>query len=156
MDIISTSVASLGVLTGLAGIALLGTGAAGCASSPRPDASATTSTTSTAVSLSPVRRPVAPSRYAVPRHALRVSSSSQLAAALADGRREAIVLAPGTYDNPRPFSDREGDQVYASRLGRAVFRTGIVLGGKKRPPGAPNPRPGLHGSQPAQTPHRGN
>src|SRR3954469_17969641 len=136
MDIISTSLTSLGVLVGIACIALLAAGEAGCGLSARPDASATTSTTSARVSLSPVRRPVAPSRYAVPRHALRVSSSSQLAAALSDGRREAIVLAPGTYDNPRPFSDREGDQVYASRLGRAVFRTGIVLGGNNGPPGA--------------------
>src|SRR3954449_1535251 len=96
MDIISTSLTSLGVLVGIACIALLAAGEAGCGSSSRPDASATMSTTSARVSLSPVRRPVAPSRYAVPRHALHVSSSSQLAAALSDGRREAIVLAPGT------------------------------------------------------------
>jgi hypothetical protein len=83
-----------------------------------------------------------------------VSSSSQLAAALSDGRREAIVLAPGVYDNPRPFADREGDRLYASRLGRSVLRAGIVLGGNDGPPGAlvrglvfsvRDPRKTLHG-----------
>jgi hypothetical protein len=65
-----------------------------------------------------------------------VSSSSDLAAALANGRREAIVLAPGVYDNPRPFADRDGDRLYAARLGRAVLKAGVVLGANAGPPGA--------------------
>src|SRR3954471_24487560 len=50
-----------------------------------------------------VKRPIAPSRYRLPNRALRVSSSRQLIAALGDGRPEAIVLAPGSYDNRGPF-----------------------------------------------------
>ena len=88
------------------------------------------------VTLSPVRSPRAPSGYAVPRNALRVSSSAQLENALADGRTETIVLSPGVYDAPRPFADREGDRILASRLGRAVLRAGFVLGGNNGPPGA--------------------
>jgi hypothetical protein len=65
-----------------------------------------------------------------------VSSSEQLAAALEDGRSEAIVLKPGIYDNPRPFADREGDRLYASRLGGAILRAGFVLGTNTGPPGA--------------------
>jgi hypothetical protein len=72
----------------------------------------------------------------VPRQALHVSSSQGLAAALADDRRETIVLTPGVYDNSRPFVDRDGDRIYASRLGRAVLRAGIVLGSNDGPPGA--------------------
>src|SRR5207248_10953731 len=67
---------------------------------------------------------------------LRLSSSRQLIAALGDGRPEAIVLAPGSYDNSGPFSDRDGDRIYASSLGRAVLKAGIVLGANDGPPGA--------------------
>jgi hypothetical protein len=86
---------------------------------------------------------------------VRVSSSAGLASALADRRREAIVLAPGIYDNPRPFADRDGDQIYASRLGRSVLRAGIALGANSGPAGAlirgvrfsvTDPRKTLHGS----------
>jgi hypothetical protein len=72
----------------------------------------------------------------VPLGARLVSSSQELVAAIANGRREAIVLAPGVYDNARPFADRDGDQLYAARLGRAVFRAGVVLGANGGPPGA--------------------
>jgi hypothetical protein len=125
-------------LRGWAGLACAVLLAAGCGSSAHGDRShaGTTSATSVKVSLNPVQRPRAPAPYRVPRHALRVSSSRQLVAALADGLRRAIVLSPGVYDNPTPFSDREGDQIYASRLGRAVLRAGIVLGGNNGPPGA--------------------
>jgi len=134
MDVIATSATSLRILTGLASVAVLATG---CGSSAARDRSRDVAAIrSVAVSLSPVRRPVAPGPYPVPRNALRVSSSSQLVAALGNGRREAIVLAPGTYDNRRPFSDREGDQIYASRLGGAVLRAGMVLGANDGPPGA--------------------
>jgi hypothetical protein len=102
-----------------------------------------------------VKRPVAPSAYHVPRRALRVASSRQLVAALANGRQETIVLAPGRYDNRSAFSDRDGDRLYAARLGAAVFRAGIVLGANEGPPGASirglrfkvsDPRKTLHGA----------
>jgi hypothetical protein len=136
MDVIATSVTSVGIVTGLAALTLLAVGQVGCGGDHDGVGQAASSTTSVPVSLSKVQRPLAPRPYAVPGNALRVSSSQQLAAALADGRREAIVLAPGVYDNPRPFSDREGDQIYASRLGGAVLRAGVVLGSNQGPPGA--------------------
>ena len=74
--------------------------------------------------------------YVVPRNALRVSSSSELTAALSNGRRDTIALAPGIYDNSEEFADSEGDRIYASRLGRAVLKAGIALGGNNGPPGA--------------------
>jgi hypothetical protein len=83
-----------------------------------------------------------------------VSSAEGLRAALSNGRRDTIVLAPGVYDNSEEFADREGDRIYASRLGRAVLRAGIVLGGNSGPPGAllrglnfsvNDPRKTLHG-----------
>jgi hypothetical protein len=130
-------VTPLKILTGLACLLALGVGEAGCGlgmqDRSRP---ATTSTTSVHVSLSPVHRPLAPRGYRVQRGALQVSSSQELVAALADHRRETIVLAPGVYDNSRPFADREGDRIMASRLGRAVLRAGIVLGSNNGPPGA--------------------
>lgn len=137
MGVTRTSVTTLGVGAGLLCLALLAFVQAGCAEGGSDDSqAAVVKTTSAAVSLSAVRRPLAPRPYAVPGGALRVSSSSELAAALADGRREAIVLEPGVYDGPRPFADREGDQLYASRLGGAVLRTGMVLGSNEGPPGA--------------------
>src|SRR5215471_8194671 len=138
MGVIATSITSLGFATGLACVGLFAAGEVGCASSggrARPS-QGPTSTTSVGLTLRPVRRPRPPARYAVPRNALRVSSSSQLTAALSDQRTETIVLAPGVYDNPRPFADREGDRIYAARLGRAVFRAGIALGANNGPPGA--------------------
>ena len=106
------------------------------------------------MTLKPVRRPRPPAGYAVPRLALRVSSSSQLTSVLSDKHAETIVLAPGVYDNPRPFDDREGDRLYSASLGRAVFRAGISLGANNGPPGAlirgitfsvRDPRKTLHG-----------
>jgi hypothetical protein len=138
MGVIARSITSVGIVTGLACTAVLGVGEAGCGSSSKQERSRQEpeSAASVRVSLSAVEGPIAPSRYRVPRRAVRVSSSSQLVAALADGRRTAIVLAPGIYDNARPFSDREGDRIYSSRLGRAVSRAGIVLGANDGPPGA--------------------
>ncbi len=137
MGVISTGITSLGLAIVLACVGLFAAGETGCASSAgRARSSATPKTPSVPVALSPVRHPRAPSAYAVPRNALRVSSSSQLVAALSDGRTETIVLNPGVYDSPRPFADREGDRIYASRLGRAVLTAGIVLGANNGPPGA--------------------
>jgi hypothetical protein len=125
---------SLGIVTVVAGLALLAATETGCAAKPEPAAEA--STKSVAVEPPAVRLPVRPRPYALPAGAWSVSSSRELVAALADGRREAIVLAPGTYDNPRPFADREGDQLYAARLGAAVLKAGVVLGANGGPPGA--------------------
>ena len=141
MGVISTSITSLGIAVALACVGLFAAGETGCASTTeraRPSDATTTPPPppSVPVTLSPVRSPRAPSGYPVPRKALRVSSSSQLENALADGRTETIVLSPGVYDAPRPFADREGDRILASRLGRAVLRAGFVLGGNNGPPGA--------------------
>ena len=86
------------------------------------------STSSAAVTLKPVKRPRPPARYALPPRVRHVSSSAQLRAALSNRRTETIVLAPGVYDNPRPFVDARGDRIYSARLGRAVLTAGIVLG----------------------------
>src|ERR1041385_8228467 len=154
MGVIAASITSLGLATGVACVVLVAVGETGCAGATAKLRPGTTSTTRAPVLLSPVRRPRPPAPYAVPRHALRVTSSSQLASALSDGRREAIVLAPGIYDAEHPFADREGDQIYASRLGRSVLRAGIVLGGNSGPPGGlirgltlsvSDPRKTLHG-----------
>ena len=136
MGVISKSLTTVGVVGGLLCLGLLAVAQAGCGEDDGSAAQAPSSTTSTAVALSRVQRPLAPRPYALPPGALTVSSSQELAAALSDGRREAIVLTPGIYDNPLPFSDREGDQLYASRLGAAVFRAGVVLGSNGGPPGA--------------------
>jgi hypothetical protein len=136
MGVIGKSVTTFGVGAGLLCLALLVLVQAGCGDSGSEAGEVASSTTSAEVSLSPVRRPLAPRPYAVPGGAMTVSSSSELAAALADGRREAIVLEPGVYDSPRAFADREGDQLYASRLGGALLKAGIVLGSNSGPPGA--------------------
>lgn len=137
MGVITTSITSLGLVTGLACVGVLVAGDVGCAATGElAQSHGGMSTTSAAVALKPVRRPHPPARYAVPPGALQASSSSQLRAALSDGRTETIVLAPGVYDNPRPFVDSEGDRIYSARLGRAVLRAGIVLGANDGPPRA--------------------
>ena len=134
------SAAAFGIVSGLVGVVLAAgqTGSAGAASSARDAPAGPERQRVSSSKLEPVRvrTPVAPSRYSVPRRGLRVSSSRQLAAALTDGRAETIVLAPGRYDNSRPFFDRDGDRIYASALGKAVLRAGIVLGANEGPPGA--------------------
>ena len=152
MGVIATSTMSLGIAIVLACLGLFAASETGCASASgrAPGAAAT----SARVTLSTVQRPRAPAPYAVPRRGLRVSSSSGLREALSNGRRDTIVLAPGIYDNSEEFADQEGDRIYASRLGRAVLRAGIVLGGNNGPPGAlirglnfsvSDPRKTLHG-----------
>ncbi len=124
----------------IASLVLLALGQAGCASEPRTAGRAAGGAAPSAKSVDLVppvaRRPARPRPYVVPLGARLVSSSQELVAALANGRRETIVLAPGVYDNARPFADREGDRLYAARLGRAVFRAGVVLGANAGPPGA--------------------
>ena len=125
---------SLGIVTVVACVALLAAAETGCAA--KPERAVEASTKSVALEPPAVQLPARPRPYAVPAGARAVSSSRELVAALADGRREAIVLAPGTYDNPKPFADREGDRLYAARLGTAVFKAGVVLGANSGPPGA--------------------
>ena len=136
MGVIATSIKSLGLIAGLACLGVLVAGVGRGAAGELGQSHGRRSTTSAAVALKPVRRPRPPARYAVPPRARRVSSSAQLSAALSDRRAETIVLAPGVYDSPRPFVDAEGDRIYSARLGRAVFRAGIELGGNYGPPGA--------------------
>lgn len=130
------SVTSLGIALVAAAAGLFAATQAGCGADEPEGATTPTSTTSVHVALPAVRQPARPRPYTVPVNALLVSSSSELAAALANGRREAIVLAPGVYDNPQPFADRDGDQLYAARLGRAVLKAGVVLGANAGAPGA--------------------
>jgi hypothetical protein len=84
----------------------------------------------------PPIRPAPPAGYRVPRDAVRVTTSRQLHAALARGRRTTIVLAPGTYASRRPFLNPGGHHIYAARRGRAVLRAGLSLGGNTGRPGA--------------------
>lgn len=135
MSVIDRSVTHIGIVAGLvfAAAAAVGQAACGASGSAHRVNLAAASVELPAVR---VRRPLAPSPYHVPRGARRVSSSTGLAAALTDNHREAIVLAPGVYDHARPFSDSDGDRIYASRLGGAVLRAGIVLGANNGPPGA--------------------
>jgi hypothetical protein len=84
----------------------------------------------------PPVRPAPPTRYRVPRGAIRVSTSRQLHAALAGAARRTIVLAAGTYESRRPFLNPHGHAIYAARRGRAVLRAGLSLGSNTGPPGA--------------------
>ena len=69
-----------------------------------------------------------PAPYRLPRNALWVHDSRQLAHALAHTRATNIVLAPGVYDHRGPFLVRYGNRLYAARLGTVVLRAGVVLG----------------------------
>jgi hypothetical protein len=80
--------------------------------------------------------PKPPARYRAPKGAARVSSSAQLAAALANPRRRDIVLAPGQYDHPRPFANTFGHRIYAARPGKAILRAGISIGARSGGSGA--------------------
>ena len=84
----------------------------------------------------PAVRPAPPAGYRVPRSAIRVSTPDELHAALAGGRRRAIVLAAGTYESRRPFLNPHGHHIYAARRGRAVLWAGLSLGGNSGRPGA--------------------
>jgi hypothetical protein len=81
-------------------------------------------------------RPKPPADYAVPRRAVRVSSSAQLTTALANPGRRNIVLAPGVYDRPGPFSSPSGHRIYAARRGTAVLKAGISVGASSGGSGA--------------------
>lgn len=118
---------SLSVIAALVCIGILVAGVAR-GLSERGQAHGRRSTASAAVALKPVKRPRLPARYPIPPRARHVSSSAGLRAALSNRRSETIVLAPGVYDNPRPFVDARGDRIYSAHLGRAVFTAGIVLG----------------------------
>src|SRR5262245_48427844 len=135
MGVMGRSVTSLGIAVVSAALALVVVTQTGCGGDGQRAVRAA-STTSVHVSAPAVRPAMPPRPYARPAGAVRVTSSAQLSAALSNGRREAIVLAPGVYDNSRPFSDRDGDRLYAERLGRAVLKTGIVLGSNEGPAGA--------------------
>ena len=69
-----------------------------------------------------------PAAYRAPRGALVVHNSRQLDRALAHSRRTNIVLAAGIYRHRGPFYVRDGQRLYAARLGAAVLKAGVVLG----------------------------
>jgi len=74
--------------------------------------------------------PVRPPRtYSIPATAVRVSNSAQLVSALKRTVPSDIVLAAGTYDGARAFQNVYGHRLYARRLGGAVFKAGLVIGG---------------------------
>jgi hypothetical protein len=83
-----------------------------------------------------IRAPARPAPYRVPRDAVTVSSSKAFRKALAARARTSIVLAPGTYRSRRPFLNPHGHHIYSARLGRAVLRAGLSLGGNEGPGGA--------------------
>jgi hypothetical protein len=80
-------------------------------------------------------RPMPPSRYAVPRGAVRVTTSAQLAGVLKRTRPTDVVLADGVYGGPGPFLNPHGHRLYAANLGGAVLRVGLSLGGNAGRPG---------------------
>ena len=73
--------------------------------------------------------PQAPSAYRIPAGAIRVTNSAQLRAALARHKMRRIVLAAGTYRNPRPFLNPYGHRLFAEKLGAVVLKAGLSLGG---------------------------
>jgi hypothetical protein len=83
-----------------------------------------------------VPAPARPAPYRVPRDAVAVSSSKAFRTALAARARTSIVLAPGIYRSRRPFLNPHGHHIYSARLGRAVLRAGLSLGGNEGPGGA--------------------
>ena len=83
----------------------------------------------------PLVRPLPPSRYKVPADAQRVTTSAQLVKALRRPRPTAIVLADGIYGGTGPFLNPHGHRLYAHRLGGAVLRVGLSLGGNDGRPG---------------------
>lgn len=76
-----------------------------------------------------VSAPARPTRYRLPRGAVTVSDSKALRRALATRSRTSIVLSPGRYGSSRPFLNPYGHRIYSARLGRAVLRAGLSLGG---------------------------
>jgi hypothetical protein len=98
----------------------------------RARAPAAGNTVRAAPHISPPKRPA---HYRAPQHAVRVSSSEALRRALAARQRKSIVLAAGSYGGREPFSNPWGHRIYSARLGKAVLRAGISLGGNEGPGG---------------------
>jgi hypothetical protein len=67
---------------------------------------------------------------------VRVTTSRGLVVALAARARRDIVLAPGVYEHPRPFTNTRGHRIWAEEAGRSVLRSGFVLGGNSGRGGA--------------------
>lgn len=76
-----------------------------------------------------VAAPARPATYAVPASALRVATTAELTSALNRSTATDIVIADGTYDNSTYFQNTNGHRLYAARLGGALFRAGISMGG---------------------------
>ena len=66
---------------------------------------------------------------------MRVATSAQLVQALRRPRPTTIVLADGVYGGTGPFLNPRGHRLYARRLGGAVLRVGLSLGGNDGRPG---------------------
>jgi hypothetical protein len=83
-----------------------------------------------------VASPRSPSPYRLPKAARRVHTSAGLRAALGRRAPRNIVLAPGIYDNAEPFENRHGHRLYAAKLGKAILRAGVSVGGDEGAAGA--------------------
>lgn len=100
----------------------------------RPPTTTTTATpvpATTTLAAPPARgaaAPSAPAPYAVPGGAVTVSTSAGLVAELAKPAHD-IVLGDSDYNASLPFSNSNGNRVYAAHLGRAVLHAGLTLGG---------------------------
>jgi hypothetical protein len=92
--------------------------------------------TGTAALVAPhISAPKRPAHYRMPRHAVRVSTARAFRSALAAHNRKAIVLAPGSYGGRQPYFNPYGHRIYSARLGKAVLRAGLSLGGNVGPGG---------------------
>jgi len=71
--------------------------------------------------------PVPPSTYSLPSGAVRVTNISELKTAL-KGSNKNIVLANGIYDAGTYLNADGAHNLYAEHLGKAVLRSGLVVG----------------------------
>jgi hypothetical protein len=83
-----------------------------------------------------VAPPRSPAPYRLPGGALHVNTSAGLRKALARRAPRDIVLAPGIYDNAGPFENRYSHRLYAAKLGKAILRAGLSIGGDEDAAGA--------------------
>lgn len=81
-----------------------------------------------AVHAAPVDPPLAPAGYAVPSGAVSVGNGAELAAQLAKGTPQNIVLRDGTYATSGHFTSSCGHRLYAQNVGRAVLTSGLTIG----------------------------
>jgi hypothetical protein len=82
-----------------------------------------------ATSAEAATKPASPTTYSIPAGAVTVTNGGELAQAMASGSPRTIVLADGFYDSPGYFVNGCGHRLYAKNVGKAVLRSGMVVGG---------------------------